>query len=48
MMNLLKLHQTYPAKLFIFIAVRLFIQLKETKIWENQVLGLEPGLNSPE
>ena len=31
-----------------FNAVGRFRRLKETKMWQNRVLGLDPGLNAPE
>ena len=31
-----------------FTALDLFRRLKETKMWQNRILGLDPDLNSPE
>ena len=43
-------HPTYPAKLCSFAKFhcRRSRQLKDTKMWQNRYLGLDPGLNSPE
>ena len=44
--KLLDCHLTYPAQLY-SCAIGQLRRLKETKMWQNRDLGLDPGLNSP-
>ena len=50
--KILDRHPIYPAYLSTpvqnFTAVGRLRRLKETKMWQNRDLGLDPGLNSPE